>query len=278
MSHTNEVFNDINIAPLVRSGMFDTSRTPGGIPYFVQNGHETVPNPKLVRKRRGRADGYFIETPDGNFPNGPIWSVNIPGGLGSTIYAAFTLFPNPDKQTVSTAGSREEQIINLDGQVRRFFDTAVTLIESGDYQYGPNNTLIPTERQQKIRRFEKLVENPHSEARVWVDSAIEGKIAPNTSRGRQRLIAAIAAITTLALVGADVPNDPDGIGRRELDAEELNLPKIESEFQLKGKINLQQLVKHLVEMGAIQSSKERTKQRERNMRVATGGGVGRLGF
>lgn len=129
-----------DLAVLVKSGMYDTSRTAKGVPYFVQNEQgKTVPNSSIVTHRGVRVDGYFVESSDGNFPNGRIWSINIPGGLGPTRYPEGTLFPNPDRQHFSGPAS-------LGRQIRRFFDAAVLLIESGQYQYGPNNTLVPNIR------------------------------------------------------------------------------------------------------------------------------------
>lgn len=133
------ISREVNLGNLVKSGMYDISRTAHGVPYYIQNEWgETVPNPSLVRERRVKADGYFIESPDGNFPNGRIWSISIPPGLSCTIYPKGTLFPNPERQGFSTPAS-------LARQVRRFFDAAVSLIESGKYRPGPNSTLVPTE-------------------------------------------------------------------------------------------------------------------------------------
>ncbi len=128
---------EVDLPVLVKSGTYDTSRTANGTPYFVQDeGGKTVPNPTLIRERKSKADGYFITSPTGNFPNGKIWSINIPAGLSVTSYPESTLFPNPARQNFSSA-------VTLGRQVRRFFDAAVSLIESGKYQPGPNSTLVP---------------------------------------------------------------------------------------------------------------------------------------
>lgn len=148
-----DIETKIRLAALVRGGMYDTSRTSRGVPYFVQNEQgKTVPNPSLVRNRQVKTDGYFIESPNGNFLNGPIWSISIPAGLSVTSYPDSTLFPNPDKQKFSSVSS-------LGRQVRRFFDAAVSLIESGQYQYGPSSTLIPVEQNLTIS-ISHTVEQP----------------------------------------------------------------------------------------------------------------------
>lgn len=253
---------------LTRAGMFDTSRTANGIPYFIQDEQgQTVPNPSLVRKRRVGTAGFFIESPNVTFPNGPIWSVSIPGGLGSTKYPTFTLFPNPEKQTFPIEGLPDQQTKSLDQQVRRFFDAAVTLIISGDYLPGPNNTLVPTPRRQKIREFERIAEIPDTEAKHYVDSAIKARLAKNTPQGRRRATQIIASLMVFAVrEGTQATDDPSGIGFRELRSEELNPSQIVREFRL-GKANLPRYIEHLVRIGAIFSFEEELHKKTKRFRL-----------
>ena len=220
--------------------MYDTSRTAKGVPYFVQNDQgQTIPNPDLVRNRQVKTGGYFVESPDGNFPNGRIWSISIPDGLGPTRYPEGTLFPNPAKQNFSTRAT-------LGRAVRRFFDAAVTLIESGDYKYGPNNSLVPSEQKQRFRRFEAMANDPTTEIWYWVESGIEAGLADKTTEGRQHLIIAMEAVSTTATVeGIKVPNE--------------KLPRFKQ---------------HMLQVGGIHSLQDRIKQRERSRKMANGGGAG----
>lgn len=247
----------VKLSALIGNGMYDTSRTARGVPYFVQNERdETVPNPLLVRTRVVRVDGYFVESPGGNFPNGPIWSINIPGGLGPTRYPEGTLFPNPDRQKFSNPAT-------LGRQVRRFFDAAVSLIKSGDYQYGPNNTLIPTQRLQIRNQAELLLNNPFSDVRQWAELAKARGLTNHFPGGEGQLEYAIGIVPAVAVKN----------GNGELPVEQLDLPGIETDFHFP-QGSLAQLVPHLLEVGALQSQKARNAQRERNRRVANGGGAG----
>lgn len=128
-----------DLSALVRNGMYDTSRTSDGASYYVANGQgEIIPNPLLVRNHRVRVAGDYFISNGTNFPNGPIWSINIHPDFCTTEYPEGTLFPNPARQNFSSE-------VTLGRQVRRFFDAAVTLIESGRYRPGPNHTLVPVD-------------------------------------------------------------------------------------------------------------------------------------
>lgn len=248
----------VELSTLIKNGMYDTSRTARGIPYFVQNGQdETIPNLSLIRGRGLKADGYFIESPDGKFPNGPIWTVDIPGGLGSTRYPQGTLFPNPDKQNFSSPST-------LGRQVRRFFDAAVTLIESGDYQYGPNNTLSPTLRLQIKKQAQYLLDNPFSDVHYWADLAKGRGLTDYFPGGERQLEYAVGIIPTVAV------KKGNGV---ELFAEQLDLPTIETEYYFP-EGSLTRLVPLLLQVGAVHSSQDRNNRREHNRRITNGGGAG----
>lgn len=253
-----------NHAELVRNGMYDTSRTASGIPFFIysENG-EMVPNPTLlngsrVRRSLATARSYYIPSPDGKFPNGAMWSVIIPRGLDTNIYVPDSLFPNPEKQKFST-------IASLRRTRRSFFDSAVVLIQSGDYKYGPNNTLVPASpevvrRNRHIDEALQSVKLKFGETYSVVELLTVEGVVPKTPEARRR-----AAIVIGATNASRFPEDPTPDGRLERYAEELD-PLVIAQSSNGHKMSPSEvgaILNHMVTTGVILSSQKREAQRGR---------------